>query len=82
MYEAPESRAREARGAHRNVGRAHLWWWQRLEGQQESRFGVEEPRLEESRLGLEESRVWLQESRIWLQGVEELPSAMTIRRPG
>src|SRR5881628_3811040 len=56
MYEAPESRAREARGTHRDVGRAVWWWWrQRLEGQQEPRLGQQ---------GLEESRVRLQEPRV------------------
>src|SRR2546429_4205380 len=52
MYEAPESRAREARGAHCDVGRTHLWWWQRLEGQQESwlgQQGFQEPRGQEPR---------------------------------
>src|SRR5205807_1060068 len=56
MYEAPESRAREARGTHRDVGRAHLWWRQRLEGQ----WWQQEPRLRQQ--GLEEPRVGLQES--------------------
>src|SRR5207247_4372423 len=82
MYEAPQSRAREARGTHRDVGRAHLWWWQRLEGQrqQESRVGLEEPRLglEEPRFGLQESRVRLQEPQ---ERLEELICA-AIRRPG
>src|SRR5437773_5160968 len=58
MYEAPESRAREARGAHCDVGRTHLWWWQRLEGQQESwlgQRGFREPRFQEP---------WVQEPRI------------------
>src|SRR2546430_15716444 len=56
MYEAPESRAREARGTHRDVGRAHLWWRQRLEGQ----WWQQEPRLRQQ--GLEEPRGGLQES--------------------
>src|SRR3989441_1676057 len=76
MYEAPESRAREARGTHRDVGRAHLWWRQRLEGQwgqQESRVGQQ---------GLEEPRIRLEERR--LEGERRLGVVMggSLKRPG
>src|SRR5436309_8703687 len=75
MYEAPESRAREARGTHRDVGRTDGWWWQRLEGQwwqQESWFGQQ---------GLEESRIGLQEPRLQ-ERIQELLVAAAIGRPG
>src|SRR5206468_12830450 len=72
MYEAPESRAREARGTHRDVGRTDGWWWQRLEGQQEPGLGQQ---------GLEESRIRLQEPRLQ-ERVQELLVAAAIGRPG
>src|SRR5437764_8049862 len=72
MYEAPESRAREGRGTHRDVGRPDGGWWQRLEGQREPGLGQQ---------GLEESRIRLQEPRLQ-ERVQELLVAAAIGRPG